>query len=245
MPLAGLQKPEGPVPPNTQDAPYTLITISPETVRSLRKTAQEYQTTVTVVLLSAYAEAAAETMGKRGLLIKLVTSARDQPALTSMVSSIATGLPISIPQAGSGQLVKVLAEASENLRASMQHSIPYYLILQAAGDKAEAVPFLTLNADLDLTSETLNLQGIKVSQLDSTKVAGLYARAALAAYKRIYMFFRTNADQGLVGGLAWHPAFLDDEQGRRIANKFQVRLYCAGLLAAGKSMLAGAIECHD
>lgn len=212
----------GSAPPDTKDAPYTFITVSPESLRTVQKIAQEHHTTVMVVILSAYAEAAAETLGRKGLLASIVTSARDQPALTSMVSCITTPLPISIPHAGSGQLSKVLSEASGNLTAAMQHSIPYRLLQDAAGDKAEALPFLTLNADLDLTSADFDFQGAQPYRLDGMKIAGLYARAALIAYRRILMFFRADADGGLTGGLAWNAAFLDKEQGQRIAKRFQV-----------------------
>lgn len=57
-------------------------------MHSVEQTAQDHQTTAMVVILSACAEATAETLERNGLLASIVTSARDQPALKSMVSCI-------------------------------------------------------------------------------------------------------------------------------------------------------------
>lgn len=66
------------------------------------------------------------SLAREGLLVKLVTSAQDQPApITGINGQLHSHpLPVSRPEAGSGQLSRSLSQASENLPTSMQHIIP-------------------------------------------------------------------------------------------------------------------------
>lgn len=124
--------------------------------------------------------------------------------------------------AGQGKLGALLEQANTQLAGAMQHSIPYQLLQEAAGDRAESLPFLTLNADLEMTKSALNLKGIKAKSLDAQRFAGLYAKSAMIAYRRVLMFFRANNDDGLTGGVAWNPAFINQTQGEYIASRIQV-----------------------
>ncbi len=124
--------------------------------------------------------------------------------------------------AGQGKLGALLEQANHQFAGAMQHSIPYQLLQEAAGDRAASLPFLTMNADLEMTKSALTLKSIKATPLDAQRFAGLYAKSAMIAYRRVLLFFRANQDDGLTGGLAWNPEFLDQAQGESIVSKLKV-----------------------
>lgn len=154
----------------------------------------------------------------------MIVSGRDHPALEIMVSCLIHNLPISLPEAGQSGSETMLKHTAERVSTAMQHSIPYWLIKECAGERMNASTFLYLNADLDMAQSCPSFHGAQASRLDLSKIAPLYGSFLLRGYRRICLFLRADAVGQIVGGLTYHPKYLTAAQADQLLQRFQVQL---------------------
>lgn len=154
----------------------------------------------------------------------MIVSGRDHPALETMVSCLIHNLPISLPEAGKSSSETMLKHTGERVSTAMQHSIPYWLIKECAGDHMKASTFLYLNADLDMAQSCPPFHGAQASRLDLSNIAPLYGSFLLRGYRRVCLFLRADADGHIVGGLTYHPKYLTAAQADQLLQIFQVQL---------------------
>lgn len=210
-------------PMHTPNPDSVSVQISPEVMQHARRVAQDSHTSTMTVVLAAYAAAAAEALERPDVLVNMVTSGREHPALQDVVSCLATLVPVSLPKIGlSTSPGRLLQHTASQLTEAMQHVIPHLLTLEAAGALAKALPFLCLNADLDLTNSCPQFRGLEAARLSLQGIAPLYGSSMLVGYRRICLFLRADPEGGLHGGLAFDPRCLDPLRAQRLSDRFQV-----------------------
>lgn len=126
-----------------------------------------------------------QILDRKGVLVNMIVSGRDHPALETMVSCLIHNLPISSREAGQSGSETMLKHTAERASTAMQHSIPHWLIKECAGEHMNASTFLYLNADLDMAQSFPQFHGAQASRLDLSKIAPLYGSFLLRCYRRI------------------------------------------------------------
>ncbi|KAK9834508.1 hypothetical protein WJX74_003362 [Apatococcus lobatus] len=216
--LAGIDTSEPQSPPE----PCSVhIKMPSQTLQHIRSIAQEHHVPAMAVVLAAYSTAAAQVLDRKGVLVNMIVSGRDHPALETMVSCLIHNLPISLPEAGQCGSETMLKTTAARVSSAMQHSIPYGLIKECAGEHMNASTFLYLNADLDMAQSCPEFHGAQASRLDLSNIAPLYGSFLLRGYRRICLFLRADAEGHIVGGLTYHPAYLNGTQADQLLEKFQ------------------------
>lgn len=147
--------------------------------------------------------------------------------MQDMVSSFSYLLPISLPGAGIYKSQNLLQSAASQFTEAMQHSIPRFLIQEAAGGLVKALSFLSLNVDLDLTGSCPHFHGLETSRLGLQGIAPPYGNSMLVFYIRICLFLRADSEGGLRGGLAFDPRSLDHSNAQLLSDRFTVSMVSA------------------
>ncbi|KAK9827762.1 hypothetical protein WJX74_001347 [Apatococcus lobatus] len=191
------------------------------TMQHVRSIAKEHQTSIMTIVLAAYAAASAEALSRRDVSVETVQSGRDHPALQDVVSCIAAFLPVSLPEAGVHKTSALLQHTASQLNAARRYSMPRRLLQRAAGDLASALPFLCLNADLDMTRSCPDFHGLHSARLDLRNFTTPYASAMLVGYRRICLFLRADAEGALAGSLSYDPKYLSASSAKLLSDKFQ------------------------
>ncbi|KAK9835708.1 hypothetical protein WJX74_006391 [Apatococcus lobatus] len=208
-------------------------------MQSLQSVARARQTSTMTIVLAAFAAASAEALSRQDVLVNMVTSGRNHPALQDVVSCFAGFLPVILPQAGVHKASALLEHTASQLNTARQHSIPLRLLQDAAGDLASALPFLCLNADLDMTSSCPDFHGLHSARLDVGNIATPYASAMIVAYRRVCLFLRADADGGMFGDLAHDPKYLDAARAQLLSERFQKRDVQCGHHGGGSAYSGG------
>ena len=100
------------------------VQVPSSTMQHIRSIAQEHHTNPMIVILAAYAAAAAKAVSQEHMLVNIITSGRDHPAVTDLVSCFGQILPVSIPHAAQGaQLVGERAQSTAEGAQSSPRSI--------------------------------------------------------------------------------------------------------------------------
>ncbi len=90
----------GPSEPETALEPISIpVRVAVNGMEKMRAAAQAQKTTPLIVILAAFACAAASVLQQEHILVNMVTSGRDHPALSDVVSGFAQILPVIIPHA--------------------------------------------------------------------------------------------------------------------------------------------------
>ncbi|KAK9834798.1 hypothetical protein WJX74_010932 [Apatococcus lobatus] len=197
------------------------VEVPSNVVQSIQSIARKRQTSAMTVVLAAYAAASAEALSRHDIMVNMVTLGRDHPALQNVVSCFAALLPVSLPEAGVHKTVALLEHAASQLRASRQHNIPLGLLRDAAGALGAALPFLSLNADVDMTRSCPDFHGLESARLDLSSIAPPHASAMLVRGARISLFLRADAKAGLTGSLAYDPKHLNTASAQLLSQRFQ------------------------
>ena len=214
-------------PLGTPDPSSIPMHVAPEVMQRVRSVAQGSNTSMMTVVLAAFGAAAAEALGLEDVLVNLSVSGRDHPAVRDVVSSFSYLLPISLPGAGLHKSQDLLQSAASQFTEAMQHSIPRFLIQEAAGDLVKALSFLSLNVDLDLTRSCPDFHGLEASRLGLQGIAPPYGNSMLVFYIRTCLFLRADAEGGLRGGLAFDPRSLEHGKAQLLSGRFNVSMLSA------------------